>query len=125
MNIQDIIKKVQSLGFTVYVPKDAISTYFYYTDGTNVAYLQINNLTKSIHISTVHHPNKESGTGYEIYGNDEMLSLEELTAKHLKHGFITKPDWALLNDGIPQKYTLETWKTNSWSGKNTIKYTNQ
>lgn len=99
MNIQNVIKQVKSLGFQVYAP-EKLSTYFYYIDGYNIAYMQLKD--NGFYINTVHKPNRQTGTGFrmmDIYEN-------EINKENLQKGFCLAPEWATIKDiKSVKKYT--------------------
>lgn len=50
----------------VYEKDNNCFTWFHYGDADNVAYMQIDELTDEIMISTEHRPNKSCGTGFRV-----------------------------------------------------------
>jgi hypothetical protein len=120
--IYQAIHKVKDLGFRVFIPNNKKPiTYFHYSDGQNVAFIQTNDIFHdSIKISTVHKPSTWHGTGFAIHGEDSSVDVENLTVPILAHGFITIPSWAIKTTHMPEKYTLETWLANNWSGQRSI-----
>ena len=62
-------------------------TYFYFTDGKNIGYVQTDR-SGYISISSVHKPCKEVGTGLCIHSE-----LVEVNIKHLKDAFCLTPHW--------------------------------
>lgn len=66
-------------------------TYFYYSDGANIAYAQQEHFG-GIGISTEHKPCKEYGTGFKI--TDRFQGLINPTLEDAKRGFIKAPGWA-------------------------------
>jgi hypothetical protein len=85
--IQELIQEAKRQGFTTYTP-EALSTYFYFTDGERIGYAQADRL-KGPSFFTVHKPCKHAGTGYKA---DTM-------AEALSH----RPSWAM-NDAPVIKY---------------------
>jgi hypothetical protein len=85
--IQELIQEAKRQGFAIYAP-EALSTYFYFTDGERIGYAQADRL-KGPSFSTVHKPCKHAGTGYKA---DTM-------AEALSH----RPSWAM-NDAPVIKY---------------------
>lgn len=70
-----------------------LSTYFYFTDGTNIGYCQ-DAYFGGIQFSTVHKPNKNCGTGF---GLDEN-GIYEPTVEDALRAFIIAPNWAKPRD---------------------------
>lgn len=127
MNNEILIKavnKIKDIGYKVYIPNDEEPhTYAHYSDGTNIAYIQVEYFQRGIEISTVHMPNIKSGTGYQVFGGDTAIQPEDLTKEQLEQGFAIIPKWANTNWGnidTPKKYTLTNWLENEWSGKRAI-----
>lgn len=111
------VEKIKELGYQVYIPNDSEPhLYAHYTDGKNIAYIQVEYFGRGIEITTVHKPNKISGEGYQISGNDEAIDPKNLTIELLNKGFLALPYWAR-NDKLPNKYTLLEWLETTWSGK--------
>lgn len=81
-----IIQKIRDLGFRVFMinPED---TWLIYTDGTNIGYLQ-DDRGIGLSISTVHKPNRESGTGFTV-----AQCLGTVDVDILKTGFVNVPHW--------------------------------
>ena len=50
-------------GLKAYYPENA-TTYFWFSDGINIGYVQIE--SSGFSFSTVHRPNKQSGTGFQV-----------------------------------------------------------
>jgi hypothetical protein len=88
---KSIIAKVQSFGFDVYM-RNVDDTWLYYTDGTNIGYLQVGGVM-GLSLSTVHVPNRTTGTGFAVEGHEDML-----TEAALKGAFIQAPGWAYSDD---------------------------
>lgn len=85
-----IIKEVQKAGFDVYM-RDPSDTYMYYTDGKHIAYLQKRRWELSI--STVHSPNRKTGTGFQVVKNPSHLDK-----RTLQGGFAYVPPWVSPSD---------------------------
>ena len=85
--IQELINEAKRQGFTVYAP-EALTTYFYLTDGDRIGYAQADRL-RGPAFFTVHKPCSHAGTGYKA----------ESMAEALSH----RPSWAM-NDGKVIKY---------------------
>jgi len=81
-----IIQAVIDAGFTPYM-RDTSDTYMHFTDGTRIGYLQKGRFG-GVSVSTVHVPNKSTGTGFGI-AQDESLSKELLES-----ALIHAPHWA-------------------------------
>lgn len=72
-------------GLAVYYPENA-STYFWVSDGENIGYVQIE--TSGFSFSTVHRPNRQSGTGFQVEKH-----VYPATLQHVLNTFKT-PNWA-------------------------------
>lgn len=88
-----IIKKVQSFGFDVYMRNEG-DTWLIFTDGTRIGYLQDDR--SSFSLSTVHKPNKNSGTGFQM-----LRHVGDFTKEDLEACFARAPHWALERDARP------------------------
>ena len=83
-------------GLSVYYPENA-TTYFWFSDGINIGYVQIE--SSGFSFSTVHHPNKQSGTGFQV-----EKYVYPATLQHALNAF-KAPGWA---------YSMQCTKYNSW-----------
>lgn len=72
-------------GLSVYYPENA-STYFWFSDGENIGYVQIERTGFSF--STVHRPNPSSGTGFQVEKH-----VYPATIWHALNTFMV-PNWA-------------------------------
>ena len=86
-------------GVKVYMPEKGMQTYLFYTDGTRIGYLQRGTFG-GWSISTVHIPNRESGTGFG------MGEMDEFIPERLKDGFVHAPSWA----NKPERESVVKWK---------------
>lgn len=91
--LQKAYKIAKEAGYKVftYVPSGKYITNFHYSDGTNIAYIQAD--YSGLSISTVHKPNRVTGTGFGVAANILVNDLEDL-----KEGFINYPNWAKSSD---------------------------
>jgi hypothetical protein len=83
---RDIIAKIQSFGFSVYMRKES-DTWLLFTDGKNIGYLQDG--PQGFGLSTVHKPNQTSGTGYQIERHEADFDKADLEIC-----FVDAPGWA-------------------------------
>lgn len=98
--LQEMVKRVQSLGFDVYTTgKDA--TWLVYSDGSNFAYMQWDQ-HGLIQICTKNKPHRNTGTGYRIHER-----LAGFTKQDLLDGFIVCPHWDRSNACFVSKYKNE------------------
>lgn len=72
--------EIRDLGYDVYVHPTA-TEFCYYSDGTNVGYAQFNRL-RGYSVGTVHVPNRETGTGFNV-----ARETGTLTPEILRNGF--------------------------------------
>ena len=71
MTIFEFIDYAKSQGFEVYAP-EKLTSYFYITKENKIGYCENNNLIGPKY-STVHKPNKESGTGFVVDNMQDTL----------------------------------------------------
>mgnify|MGYP001608146747 FL=1 len=95
-------------GFKVYATiNDRITdkiTYVHFEINNNIGYVQ-DNYFGGLDFSSVHKPNQENGTGFQIH-----KEITEPTIKHATDCFILKPHWA--RNGEVKKYkSFEEYKT--------------
>ena len=81
---KSIIERVQSCGFDVYM-RDVSDTYLFFTDGTNIGYLQHREMD-GFSLSTVHIPNTTSGTGFVV-----ARFMADITCRELAECFVRCP----------------------------------
>lgn len=86
-----VIAKVQNFGFDVYMRNES-DTYLLFTDGARIGYLQDDRF--GFYITTVHTPNTNTGTGFQMIRHAGNFSKEDLES-----GFSHAPAWAS-NDAI-------------------------
>lgn len=100
----DTVRLIISMGFDVYVPTTGLTTYLFYTDGKQIAYLQLDQL-RGYCTYTVHVPNRNCGTGFGI---GEFISL---TKAELEAAFCIAPNWASNADfqAVVKYPDVETW----------------
>ena len=107
---------VKSFGYRCYSPRYASSfnekpTYCYITDGTNIGYMQLNDLGCALSFSSVHKPSRENGMGCVIADD---VSLDKVTKGLVERTFGT-PKWVKTK---PIKYaSWEDYIKNSLTGK--------
>lgn len=110
------VEVVKSFGYRCYSPRYASSfsekpTYCYITDGTNIGYMQSNDLGYALSFSSVHKPSRENGMGCGIA--DDVL-LKDVTKELVERTFGT-PKWVKTK---PIKYaSWEDYIKNSLTGK--------
>lgn len=92
-------RKIQDLGFDVYM-RDPKDTYCYYTDGTQIGYVQEGRF-EGYAISTVHVPNRQTGTGFRMVDH-----APEITPVGLQAGFAQYPSWARAD----QRSSVVKWR---------------
>lgn len=90
----ETLDAIAAAGFAVYMPTAGMQTYAFYTDGTRIAYLQ-RGYFGGFDLSSVHVPNRNSGTGFRIA---EGLGLSDLTRDKLEQAFVTAPAGASTTD---------------------------
>lgn len=85
----ELIETFKTKGFEVYAPAN-LTTYFWLVKGDNIGYCQIDRL-EGIVFSTVHKPNRQSGTGFRVNSAEHAVS-------------VNVPHWALYLSGSVKKY---------------------
>jgi len=60
-----VADQVKALGFRVFI-RDGGDTYAHFTDGKSFGYVQIGDYGYGYSIGSVHKPNKQTGTGFQI-----------------------------------------------------------
>ncbi|TXH82287.1 MAG: hypothetical protein E6Q77_06565 [Rhizobium sp.] len=84
----ETLDAIAAAGFDVYQnPDKRWQTYALFTDGTRIGYIQ--NDCGRLHLSTVHIPCRECGTGFSL--RDDPFAL---TREGLERAFVTAPNWA-------------------------------
>jgi hypothetical protein len=91
----DVFTAVAAAGFDVYAPAAGALSFLFFTDGTRIGYLQHDD-GGSYSLSTVHIPNRTSGTGFRVTeGSEGPLAF---TRESLERAFIHAPNWAFSRD---------------------------
>jgi hypothetical protein len=83
----ETVAAIAALGFDVYAPEKGLTSYLYFTDGTNIGYLQ-NDRFRGPTLSTVHVSNRTTGTGFSL---DQPARLDR---DELEKAFVIAPSWA-------------------------------
>lgn len=94
---QKIIDAVAKAGFDVWMRKPGDS-WLLFTDGKNIGYLQVDRLA-GYTISTVHMPNRSTGTGFQI--ERHVSSFDKDT---FARAFVHAPDWYRGDAASVRKY---------------------
>lgn len=106
----EMVALIKGCGYRVFM-RDPASEYCHYTDGERIAYAQWSGLRD--HVSTVHKPSQQVGTGFQI--------ADEITPETLQQALITlAPHWASGSDrSNVRKYA--SWdafhNADSWNAK--------
>lgn len=96
--------------FSRYYTLQKQPTYCFITDGTNIGYMQANELGYGICFSTIHKPNKKHGNGFGIADN---VPLDKITKGLIEHTIDSKNSKTNV-----EKYTSwEDFATNSLTAK--------
>lgn len=108
------VEVVKSFGYKCFFPRfytlQKQPTYCYITDGTNIGYMQANDLGYGICFSTIHKPNKRHGNGFGIANN---VPLDKITKELIERTIENKNSKAKV-----EKYTSwEDYTKNSLTGK--------
>lgn len=88
----ETLDAIAALGFDVYQSSDPRwQSYLFFTDGDKIGYFE-NDRLSGWTISTVHIPNRTTGTGFSL--RDTLPGPVELTRECLTKAFMTAPAWA-------------------------------
>lgn len=100
MSVQQLIDSLKEKGYEVYGP-EKLSTYVYFTDGKRIGYVQYNNVGGTKY-TTVHMPNKYTGTGFQAEDAEGALAFA--------------PHWASPSDrnSVIKFQNFETFKRAHW-----------
>ena len=110
------VEIVKSFGYRCFHPRYSSSfnekpTHCYITDGTNIGYMQSNDLGCALSFSSVHKPSRENGMGCGVADN---VLLKNVTKELVERTFGT-PKWVKTK---PIKYaSWEDYIKNSLTGK--------
>lgn len=105
---RSIIEQVQSYGFDVYMRNER-DTYMIFTDGQHLGYLQVDRMS-GYTLRTVHKPNSQTGTGYQV-----ERFIGEINKEMLKACFVHVPQWASSRDreGVKKYRDIEDYRKSS------------
>lgn len=99
----EVLDAIAALGFDVYQnPQPQWRTYLFFTDGTRIGYLQRGDWG-GLSLSTVHIPNRTTGTGYRMTDDSEPPLM--LTRAALEKAFARGPHWAYASE----LQTVQKW----------------
>lgn len=84
-----VIKRIKSFGLKCYFPvkSSPLFAYVFVTDGLNVCYIEIDELTYWLRLSTIHKPCYRSGTGFFA----GLYNPENFTKEDILKGFRKYP----------------------------------
>ena len=89
---RETIDAIKACGFDVYLPQTPRPTWLYFSDGNRIGYLQKGDFFGCFKLSTVHIPNKQTGTGFHA-GEIDRIDKQSLLA-----AFAYAPQWAIRRD---------------------------
>lgn len=82
------VEMVKGMGFKCFYPRYTIHrkepTYCFITDGTNIGYMQSNDLGNAMCFSTIHKPNRKHG---ESFGIADNVPLDKITKGLIERTF--------------------------------------
>lgn len=90
-SFQEFIEVLKKDGFQVLIPKEA-RDYCVFSKDNKIGYCQIS-FSGLLEFSTIHKPNRYTGTGYRIHS-----AITEPTTAHAKDAFVFAPNWANSKD---------------------------
>lgn len=73
MSIHRLIEEIKAAGLDVYGP-ERLTSYVYFTDDVRIGYAQVDHMAGA-GFSTVHKPNRQTGTGFSAESIEEALSF--------------------------------------------------
>lgn len=86
------VEVVKSFGYRCFFPRfytlQKQPTYCFITDGTNIGYMQSNDLGNAMCFSTIHKPNRKHGEGFGIADN---VPLDKITKGLIERTFFGVP----------------------------------
>lgn len=102
-----VLERLWGYGFSIYM-RSPEHRYLHYTRGSkDIAYLGL--APGGYTISTVHRPNMQTGTGFQMHS---PLSFDQLTLERLLDGFRTYPDfpiWDRDRSTVHKYPSIEAW----------------
>jgi hypothetical protein len=100
MSIQQVIDNLKGRGYDVYGPAP-LTTYVYFTDGKRIGYVQYADFS-GVKYTTVHRPNRRTGTGFEAVGASQALDFA--------------PHWASQSDreSVEKYENFEVFRARHW-----------
>lgn len=105
---------VKGMGYKCFFPRfytlQKQPTYCFITNGTNIGYMQANELGYGICFSTIHKPNKKHGSGFGIADN---VPLEEITKELIERTIDSKND----KTNVEKYSSWGDFVTNSLTGR--------
>jgi len=100
------IEELKKAGFKVYAPEE-LTMYCNFVKGDSIGYVECDDF--GFNFSTVHKPNRYTGTGFSIYKN-----IGSPTVKMAQDCFVIAPHWE--NSSSVKKY--ENWE--DYANKNPL-----
>ena len=120
------VEVVKSFGYRCFYPqyysnRNEKPTYCYITDGTNIGYMQSNDLGCALDFTTIHKPHSKNGCGFGIADD---VPLDKVTKELIEQTF-GNPRWANVrsygvgsnNKPIIKYASWEDYIKNSLTGK--------
>lgn len=110
---QEFVARLKEYGFAVYVPADRDRRYQYgwyvAPDGVDFAYFQVN-MDGACSCSSVHIPNKTTGTGFRILESMPRSTPEARAA------FCVAPEWASARDreSVHKYKSFDVFRDQHW-----------
>jgi hypothetical protein len=105
---QTTLDTLKALGYQVFMTTNPhFQTYCFYVDGNNIGYME--NGLGGLTLSSVHMPNRQTGTGFRM-GEGNVV----LTRGCLNKAFAAAPSWASSSDreSVRKYSTLEEFLKN-------------
>lgn len=100
----ETLDTIAALGFDIYQSNGPHwQSYAYFTDGENIGYIE-NSRLRGLCLSTVHVPNRTTGTGFAMTGDRDTVTL---TREYLSQTFVHAPVWASGGD----RASVTKWKS--------------
>lgn len=116
---QEAIEALRDFGLKVYM-RNRDDSWCVFADGDNIAYAQYEGQFGGVRVSTIHKPNRDSGTGFAL--SNPMEGQWPITEKYARSGFVIAPHWATSLDrqGVVKYKGIEEYRAHSgWNAQYT------
>lgn len=108
--IKSITKQVKKLGYQVFVPSEGDRTYFYYSDGKNVAAIYTDRAHDDHIIIGAVHKYYDAYRSIPIVTPNVSITPDALNEYYLNQGLVGTPSDSMKNSVT--QWTVKEWKEN-------------